>query len=142
MGEEYLKGLVMTIYAIRPLGILVAYFLLRVEVSLDRVAMTLSQTYLVHKHRCRFRRDQRIGIEVVLRHACDQREYRQRSKEPEGDVKVCVVGQSRKVPRSKHRREAFLARGVVAAPLIESLCKSCSLHPSLSSAAHQSARRT
>ena len=38
---KYLERFVMTIYATGPFGVLVAYFVLRVEVSFDRVAMTL-----------------------------------------------------------------------------------------------------
>ena len=40
-GVMYLERVVMAIYAVGPLGIMVAYFILRVEVSLDRVVMTL-----------------------------------------------------------------------------------------------------
>ena len=40
-GEGYLKRFVMTVYAAGPLGLLVAYFILRVEVSFGRVVMTL-----------------------------------------------------------------------------------------------------
>jgi hypothetical protein len=38
---KYLERFVVTIYAIGPLGVLIAYFVLRVEVSFDRVDMTL-----------------------------------------------------------------------------------------------------
>jgi hypothetical protein len=38
---KYLERFVVTIYATGPLGVLVAYFVLRVEVSFDRVVMTL-----------------------------------------------------------------------------------------------------
>ena len=40
-GVKYLERLVVTMYAAGPLGILVAHFVLRVEVSLTRVVMTL-----------------------------------------------------------------------------------------------------
>lgn len=40
-GVKYFERFVVAIYAAGPLGILVAYFVLRVEVSLDRVVMTL-----------------------------------------------------------------------------------------------------
>ena len=38
---KYLERFVVTIYATGPLRVLVAYFVLRVEVSLDRAVMTL-----------------------------------------------------------------------------------------------------
>jgi hypothetical protein len=37
----HLEGIVVAIYAVGSLGVLVAYFVLRVEVSLRRVVMTL-----------------------------------------------------------------------------------------------------
>jgi hypothetical protein len=37
----YLERFVVAIYAAGPLGVLVAYFILRVEVSFGRVVMTL-----------------------------------------------------------------------------------------------------
>jgi hypothetical protein len=40
-GVRYLKRFVMAVYTIGPLGILVAYCILRVEVSFERVVMTL-----------------------------------------------------------------------------------------------------
>jgi hypothetical protein len=38
---EYLERFVVTIYAVGSFGVLIAYFVLRVEVSFDRVDMTL-----------------------------------------------------------------------------------------------------